>query len=191
MMAGRSNLLKKIYDRNDKTGSFIVKVSIARYSNIFNDLNASPMRMRDLDQDFICYLEDCSSDLPLKYDIELQLHCDNIPLDSSNEERVRAGIKNYSTLNMVKLKEKIVESYRISTIYFAVFTFLMITAFYLGPKLQSTIITETPLEGISIGGGVFLWETIALLFIKNRKTRRNFRRHERIEKASVSFIHLP
>lgn len=188
MTVRKIDLLKKIYDRNHENGSFLIKVSINRYIDIFNDLDPSPLRKRDLDQDFISYLEDCSSDIPLRYGIELHIFCPAEIRDSVKEDRVRAGIKTYCNLMMLTFKNKLVESYKISAVYMIVFITLMSIAFTIGPKMPVSIITETFLEGVSIGGWVFLWEAIALIFIKNKKTRTLYKRHSRLENAPVYYF---
>jgi len=189
MITRKIDLLKKIYDRNAENGSFIVKVSINKYTDIFNDLDPSPLRRRDLDQDFISYLEDCSSDIPLKYGMELHILCPEAIHDTVKEERARAGIRTYCNLMMLTCRSRLVSSYKLSTLYVIVFILLESIVFTFGPRLHENIFTETLFQGISIGGWVFLWEAIALLFIKNNKTRIFFKRHQRLENSPVSYFY--
>lgn len=182
-------LLKKVYDRNEKTGAFIVKTSIDNYTDIFNELDPSPLRRRDLDQDFIAYLVDCSLDIPMKYKLELHIEGPKEIQDKSKEERVKDGIRTYCNLVMLKRKEELNSSYKQVIFYIFIFLTLISIAFTFGPSFEQSVITETLREGIFIGGWVFLWEAIAILFLKNKKTILEFKRFERLENAEVEFIY--
>ena len=83
-MALMKKPLEKIYEKDEATNSFIISVTIENYADIFNELDPAPFRKRDLDQDLRDYLEDSSSDIPLKYGIILQF---NISVESQNVEK--------------------------------------------------------------------------------------------------------
>lgn len=67
--------------------------------------------------------------------------------------------------------------------------FVFLSAAY---TLQDTGISENVLmsillEGIFIGGWVFLWEAFSLVFIYNQDVRRNLREMRRFSKAQITF----
>ena len=183
-------LLSKVYDRNERANSFIVKASITQYTDIFNDLDPSPLRKRDLDQDFIAYLVDCSLDIPLKYRLELHIECPKEIEDRTKEERAKAGISTYCNLSMLTTREELKNSYRKAVGYAVIFIALVTIAFAFGPSFERHVITETLREGIFIGGWVFLWEAIAIVFITNKKTITEYRRFKRLEEAAVEFVYF-
>ncbi|MBL7006753.1 MAG: hypothetical protein ISR78_06725, partial [Spirochaetia bacterium] len=65
-------LINKVYDYNPETQAYIIKVSIKQYTHIFNDLDPAPLKRRDLNQDLLNYLDDCSFDIPLGYKVNIQ-----------------------------------------------------------------------------------------------------------------------
>ena len=188
-MLKKMDLLKKIYDRNEETKSFIVKTSINQYTDIFNDLDPSPLKKRDLDQDLIKYLLTCSLDIPLKYMIELHFICPSNMEDKTKEERAKTGLKTFCNLTMLTLKEELQNSYKKAFVYIAIFIILISAAFTFGPVFERNVIAETLREGIFIGGWVFLWEAIAIIFIQRKKPISDFKRFERLSNAEILFIY--
>jgi len=58
--------LERIYERDKETNSFIISVAIQDYVDIFNELESAPFRIRDLYQDLRIFLEESSSDIPVR-----------------------------------------------------------------------------------------------------------------------------
>ncbi len=77
--------LEKIYEKDSATGTFVIAAALERSSDFFNELDPSPIRRRDLDDDLRVFLEDCSSDIPLSQDIIARatsvVLCAYVPLD--------------------------------------------------------------------------------------------------------------
>jgi len=71
------------------TNALIIAAAFEKYSDFFNMLDLSPLRKRDLNRDLRAYLEDCSSDIPLKQDIILQFNLKMKP--RMNKRRKRLG----------------------------------------------------------------------------------------------------
>ena len=65
--------LERIYEK-DPTGPFIISIALDRYVDVFNELDSAPWRRRDLGHDLRMFLEECSTDIPLKYDLILQFN---------------------------------------------------------------------------------------------------------------------
>ena len=66
--------LEGIYEKDQATSAFIIATAIERYTDIFNELDPAPFKKRDIDQDLRVFLEDCSADIPLKYNVILQFN---------------------------------------------------------------------------------------------------------------------
>jgi type IV secretory pathway VirB9-like protein len=86
--------LEKIYEK-DQTGTFVISVAIEKYVDIFNELDSSPFRRRDLNSDLRKFLEECSSDIPLKNDIIVQFNVSQEKQEIEKEEKIRIGLKTY------------------------------------------------------------------------------------------------
>lgn len=185
----RLKLLNKLYEKNSSTNNYIIKISISDYTTIFNDLDPSPLRKRDLDYDFVYYIEDCSSDIPLKYSIEFHIFCPAIKKRIDKEERVKAGIKNYCNYMMLTTQYDLNKSIKSSILYIVIFVSLMLLTFTLSPFFSLNPLTETLQEGMFIGGWVFSWEAIANIFFKDKKLRNNYKKYKRLGNANVTFVY--
>ena len=189
MKVGKLRLLENIYDRNSETGGFVIRLSINHYTDIFNELDPSPLRKRDLDPDFLNYLNECSADIPLKYGIELHIHCPHKIEDNHREYRVREGIKACCSYNLLKLKNRLSQLYRKAGMYILVFIVLMSISIVFRVPLEVSFVTSILLSGFSIGGWVFLWEAIVLLAFERMKEKSEFRRYERLLHSPVLFLY--
>ncbi len=182
-------LLCKIYDCDNVEDTFIIKILVNAYKDLFNDLDPAPLKNRDLDQNLISYLEECSTDIPLRYKLSLQFVAEESIIDEDKERRTILGLKTYFNFVILSFKREIANTYRTSIIY-VICAFLLITlSFYLGGISTTHILIETLVEGLSIGGWVFLWEAIALIVFKNHETRLKCKRYERLDKAKTVFIY--
>ena len=179
----------KIYDREPGTDIFIVKLSIDRYTDIFNGLDPSPLRHRDLAQSVISYLDDCSSDIPLKYKIDIQVICPKEIMNEGRENRTMNGLRTYFNYMLLLLKKDRHLLRRKSVVYFFTSIILLFLSLYLGSIMPNDIFFRTAIEGLSIGGWVFLWEAIVLAFFKSRKLRTKSRRYRRLADAPITFIY--
>ncbi len=184
-------LINKIYDYNPETHAYIIKVSIRQYTHIFNDLDPAPLKRRDLNQDLLNYLDDCSFDIPLKYKVNMQFVADITIKDEAKEKRVAAGLKTYFGFLLLALKRDINLAYKKCLVYIVSSFLLLFLSFYVSSALSlNSILLDTLIEGLSIGGWVFLWEAIALVVFKNHDTRIRYRKYDRLEQAVVDFIYL-
>lgn len=183
------DLLMKIYDREPGTDIFIVKLSIDRYTDIFNGLDPSPLRHRDLAPSVISYLDDCSSDIPLKYKLDIQVICPKEIMNEGRENRTMNGLRTYFNYMLLLLKKDRHMLRKKSVVYFFTSIVLLFLSLYLGSILPGDIFFRTAIEGLSIGGWVFLWEAIVLAFFKSRKLRTKSKRYRRLANAPITFIY--
>ena len=73
-MKRADSALEGIYEKDQATSAFIIATAIERYTGIFNELDPAPFKKRDINQDLRVFLEDCSADIPLKYNVILQFN---------------------------------------------------------------------------------------------------------------------
>jgi hypothetical protein len=181
--------LERIYERDKGSGAFIISIALDRYVDIFNELDSAPWRRRDLDHDLRVFLEDCSADIPLKYDIVLQFNVEQEKQDPVKEERLKLGLKNYFAFARTGLQKKIQRSYERSALY-AFTAFFLIVAFYSLATISANPLLAAVFDIISIGGWVFLWEAISILLFQGREARDRYKMYSRFSLAEVRFTYL-
>jgi hypothetical protein len=182
--------LERIYEKDKATGAFIISIALDHYVDVFNELDSAPWRRRDLDHDLRLFLEDCSSDIPLKYDIIIQFNVEQEKQDSLKEDRLKMGLKTYFTFVRASLQKKIRRSYERSLIYgvvafFLIFASYSLAAIYTNPLLVSLF------DVVAIGGWVFLWEAISTLAFEGREAREKLRTYQRFSISEVRFTYTP
>jgi hypothetical protein len=181
--------LERIYEIDVDTESFIISVAIEDYNDIFNELDSAPFRIRDLNHDLRIFLEECSSDIPIKYDIIIKFTVSREKQDIEKEEKIRLGLKTYFSNVRNSHKREIQSSYQKSAFYMLASFILLLASYSLRPLILDSIVFSTLVEGISIGGWVFLWEAISSFAFKNRELRDKHKHYKRFSSAPVRFIY--
>ena len=180
--------LERIYEKDKGTGAFIISLALDRYVDVFNELDSAPWRRRDLDHDLRLFLEDCSSDIPLKYDVILQFNVEQEKQDPAKEERLKVGLKTYFTFVRSSLHRKINRSYQRSLVY-GVAAFFLIFASYSLAAISSNPLLVTLFDVVAIGGWVFLWKAISAFAFEGRESRDRYRMYQRFSLAEVRFTY--
>lgn len=187
MFKKKKNYLKQIYRMDDETNTFIIEISLENYKEIFNGWDPSPIKRRDLDPDFLHFIEECSSEIPLAYPLELQLHLPKDLYDEEKESLTRVGIKNnFSFIDHFIRKE--IEQINKRIVFYIIAAFAFLSVGYVSTeRIIENIITTTLIEGLSIGGWVFLWEAFSLFFFSGQEVRSRQKRNNRFREASINF----
>lgn len=187
MFKRRKNYLKQIYKVNPETNAYIIEISLVDYNEIFNGWDPSPIKRRDLDPDLVHFLEECDSDIPLQFSLELQFYMPKKQYDEEKENLSRVGIKNYFyyTIHFIR---KEMEQTRKRIIFYIIAAFAFLSVGYISnQQVEQNILTTTLLEGLSIGGWVFLWEAFSLFFFTRQRVLGRLKRYIRFESTKISF----
>ena len=181
--------LERIYERDKQTGAFIISIALDSYVDVFNELDSAPWRRRDLDHDMRIFLEECSSDIPLKHEVIIQFNVELEKQDSIKEERLKVGLRNYFTFARTSMQKRIRRTYERSAFY-ALTAFFLIFASYALATISTNPLLSAVFDIISIGGWVFLWEAISGLAFQGREARDRYKMYSRFSLAEVRFTYL-
>lgn len=181
--------LEKQYRTNPRNRAFQIEIKILSYRDIFNHLDPSPLKRRDLDETFITYLDESSEEIPLKFPIEICIHCPERIKEGDMEERILLGVRGYYQFNLQKLKAGINQLLKDALIFLTVSVISLFVAFYLSRKSPGSYFGKIAVEGFIIGGWVFLWEALALVAFKNREQRKDKKRLLRIIRSEIRFVY--
>jgi len=185
----RASILDTVYEKDPSSNAFIIKISIKSYNDIFNDLDPAPFRKRDLDPDLRLYIEESSADIPLKNKISIQFRAPMPIKDNDKEKKVIMGLKTYFQFVIRTFEKDIMQGYRKGAIYIVCSFLLLLSAYYLSSIIPDFFLLVTLVEGLFIGGWVFLWEAIAVFAFKNREIRIKWKRYKRLNEAPMDFIY--
>jgi hypothetical protein len=187
LMEHTDKTLEKIYEKDKATGAYIISVAIDKYTDIFNEWDPAPFRKRDIDQDLRYFLEDCSSDIPIKNDVTLTFDVLDEERDSEKETRIKSGLKTYFSFVRNLLERKIKKSYETSLLYVLASFLLLAASFLLRTVTPDGLLFVVTVEGLNIGGWVFLWEAISTFAFKNRDVKSKYQQYRRLSGALVLF----
>jgi len=152
-------------------------------------LPPAPLKRRDLDPDLSTYLEDCSADIPLKHRVELQFVTPKEIRNNEIESKVTTGLKTYFHFLIRSIQQEISQAYKRCFIYILNSFILLSLAFYFTSIIPEDSLFAILVEGLYIGGWVFLWEAIALFVFKNRDINLQCKKYKRLETAPTTFIY--
>ena len=182
-------ILKALYDFDETDKSYILRLSVHKYTDIFDTLDNYPIRKRDIHPDVTNYLEECSFDIPLSRNIKIEFRIRDELRNADLEERTRKGIHNYFLYQRELIRKNSNANIIKSLVYLLVFFILIAFTFTL-ETIQypiNRVFFRTVLEGLSIGSWVFLWEAIAVLAFKNRKYRYLRKVYQRLSNTHLIF----
>ncbi|KDR93920.1 hypothetical protein SAMN02745945_01117 [Peptoclostridium litorale DSM 5388] len=190
-MKKKIDYLKQIY-RFDKTrNTFIIEVSLDDYNEVFNGWDPSPFKKRDIEPDLKFFLEECSYDIPLKYELEIWFYMPEHMKDIKKERLTEAGIKNnFDFLTHIIGRE--LRSSKKKTIVYATmaFAFLFLAYSVQRNSISGKLLYSIMLEGVFIGGWVFLWEAFSIMFIVDQDVKKKLKEYKRFIRTNIEFKYV-
>lgn len=187
LFSQKSNYLNKIYEIDDKTGNYIIEISLDKYTDVFNDWDNASFKKRDIDPDLVFFLENCSEDIPLKYGIDIVFYLPKEIQDKNKEKVIASGIKTYYSFYNHTERKLLKESYRKYLVYIIISFIFLALSYMMANFAKTEIVYVTLSQGVNIGGWVFLWEAISFVFFKRRTKIYDIKTYERLSGAKIYF----
>lgn len=178
-----------LYRRNNNTGRVIIDISLEDYIEFFHEWDNSVFRKRDIHPELAQFLDLCSEDIPLRKKLEIVFSLNASEISSEKEEQIRTSYRNYyNSLNRL-VNRKAERFFKVSAIL--LFTSLvLLTAYTLLREItKHSIVSDVLLESLLIGGWVFTWEAVHLLFLDIIEPFRRRREIKRFLEAEITFKH--
>lgn len=183
----KNKMLDQIYPKDPQSGKYIIKVAINRYDEVFNQLDPSPYDRKDLNTLLRAYLESCSSDIPLKYDLKLNIDMGEEKRQKEKEELTRKGLSRFFLF--LKFNQQMKQKKTLQRVIFftLISLFLLFVSFYLRSLTPVGWFHSALTEVFTIGGWVFLWEAISMLTFRNHQGWIKQKEYERLKNADITF----
>jgi hypothetical protein len=181
--------LKDVYEFEEANQTFVIKLALDKYSLIWNQLDPSPIRRRDISSDLKDFLEDCSTEIPTRYAVRLRFYFKDEQQDLLLEREIRDGLKNYFSY-ILNVTSSQVRLRRMRALKYALISFSAITLSVLVAQwLPESVLEQLLFNGLTIAGWVFLWETISVNFIQMDDTKAYLNKYRRLLSAAVEFVY--
>jgi hypothetical protein len=180
--------LKNVYSIDPESGAVLLVSSVNHYSDLFNRLDPSPIRKRDLSPDLKDFLQEASIEIPLNYDLKIVFKICRDERDPQREQEIINAFRLFFAYTLNLKKYELNRKNRRS--FFYVFVSLgfiglsiIIRTFLNGGQFVGQLLSES----FAIGGWVFLWESFSQLFINRDQVIDEIKRYERFIKYRVNF----
>jgi hypothetical protein len=186
-MRTRLKVLDQIYDRDLKTDAYVINVVVNKYEDIFNNLDPSPFKRRDLNSNLISFLEDCSSDIPLKQRTVIQFQVPKSGRRQDLEDLITTGLRTYFSFIMNSYSRRIKMINERNMVFVGISFLLLLAASFMTRLKVDNLFFTTLNEGIFIGGWVFMWEAISSNSIEKREIKNRYRQYKRFFDSPIEF----
>ena len=185
----KANKYETLYRKNNDTGRIIIDIALVDYLEFFHEWDNSVFRKRDIHPELAEFLDLCSEDIPLRKKIEIVFTMNTDEISIEKEEQIRISYKNYYNSLQRLESRKTKRFFQISAIL--LFTSLVLLTAYalLREVTKESIISDVLLESLLIGGWVFTWEAVHLLFLDIIEPFRRRREIKRFLEAELTFKH--
>jgi hypothetical protein len=185
----RDPFLKESYAIDRSSGRIIIEVLLEKQIYLFNEWDNASYNRKDLDPDLIYFLEECFDEIPYEYEVQLNIAINEKERDPAREAAIAEGIKSQFRHYQRASKRKLKELYRRAAFYVLVSAGFLLIAGLLEGRLIARPVSAALLQGLYVGGWVFLWEAISeVSFSRGRAAlTHKMRAYERFLRAPVVF----
>jgi hypothetical protein len=181
---------KDLYRYSKELNTSYIDIEIDFYRELYNEWDFSPITNRDLDEELFEFLESCVEDIPKKHNICIVFNIPEKLKDAEKEEKSVQGFLNYFNYEIRKQNNHIrtVGNQAIECgIYGLIFLFIG-TWFSNFLDNQETFMNLSFLaEGLIIGGWVFGWRLVEIIFFKSKELFDQKTILERLKDAKITF----
>ncbi|NLK44590.1 MAG: hypothetical protein GX300_09370 [Tissierellia bacterium] len=175
-----------LYRKNPTTGRIIIDVALEDYLDFFHEWDNSAFKKRDINTDLADFLDLCSEDIPLRKKLEIVFSVKASEISREKEELISISYHNYYN-SLIRLEKRKTKRYFKLSVILLLIAILLLFSYGLLINRENTIISKVFLESLLIGGWVFTWEAIHLLFIDTIEPYRRYREIKRFLEAEISF----
>lgn len=165
----------------------MVDVRLQHLEQLYETLDPSPFRERDLDAAAAAYIRESVQELPHSASVGLRIIMPT-PLGAPIQEQVREAIRNYfayrARVNRLRLKRELAKGRR---------SLLVGLSFLLVCLLLRSLLTQTPLgaflqEGLLIVGWVAMWRPLEIFLYDWWPYMGRARLNDRLSGIAIEFV---
>jgi hypothetical protein len=186
----KTNKYESLYRKNSDTGRVIIDIALEDYLDFFHVWDNATLRKRDIHSELVQFLDLCSEDIPLRKKLEIVFTLDIGEISTEREDQIRLSYKNYYA-SIKRLEQRKTKGFIRNSITLLFISLILLTLYgLLNDISQSTLLSRVFLESLLIGGWVFTWEAVHLLFIDIIEPFRRRKETDRLLDADLNFRYI-
>lgn len=171
-----------------------IELELSEIEQLFNSLDPSPLRERDLDRDVEEFIISWARELPPGSDPRLVIRLENPLPPTYAPEKVKAAVRHYfayrASINRLELRH-LLEQGRLSLLIGVAFlTGCLLLSQLLARFLAPGAFLEIQREGLTIGGWVAMWRPMEIYLYDWWPIRRRVRLLDRLSRMEID-LRLP
>ena len=178
---------ENLYRENPDTHRTIIDVALDTYLEFFHEWDNAAFRKRDMHPELAEFLAICSQDIPMRKALEIQFSINEGMLDSKKEQLISTSFKNYYLSLYRNEKERVLRILKRSLVLMCIALALILFYAVLHIKSQNHLWFAVLLEGLHIGGWVFMWESFHLAFFDSLEPMKRKKEVKRLYLANLLF----
>jgi hypothetical protein len=179
--------LRYIYHTNQHNNAYLVELNLDNYNDLFNSWDGSALDRKELDPELSHFLERASYELPLKEKVELCFYLPEEKQDEGLEADSRATIKNNFRMNLFFIDQDLKNNKKKIMTYIVMGLLFLITAYLIPENKDLSLLISLLMEGLFVGGWVFLWEAFSIFFFGSRELKEKKKRYLRYLNSDIVF----
>lgn len=178
-----------LFRKNPSTDRMIIDIALENYLEFFHEWDNAVFKKRDIHSELVQFLNLCSEEIPLRKKLEIAFSINTLGVDEEKENLIRISYSNfYNSLKRSEVR-KIKRLLRTAVILLLI-SIVLLTSYGLFMDIQvETIASRVLLESLLIGGWVFAWEAVHLMFIDIFERFQRSREIQRFLEANISFTY--
>lgn len=179
--------LRYIYHTNKLNNAYLIELNLDKYSDLFNSWDGSALDRKELDPELSQFLERASYELPIKENVELCFYLPEDKKDEKLEADSKATIKNNFRINLFFIDQNLKNNNKKISVYILVGIIFLIVAYFIPENQDLSLLISLLMEGLFVGGWIFLWEAFSIFFFGSRELKNKKKRYFRYLDSDIVF----
>jgi hypothetical protein len=181
------HMLDQQYRVNPKTENYIIDIALDDYLDFFHEWDNAVFKRRDMHPELAEFLDLCSADIPIKKQFEISLAIEGERRDINKEKTLIESYRNYYAL-FFRVEQKKIKGHLIKALLLAAISVSFLIAYdLLSRVVLEGILTDVFLEGLMIGGWVFMWEALHTIVFQRHGHVVRRKEIRRFQNAPITF----
>lgn len=179
--------LRYIYHTNKLNNAYLIELNLDKYADLFNSWDGSALDRKELDPELSQFLERASYELPIKENVELCFYLPEDQKDEKLEADSKATIKNNFRINLFFIDQNLKNNNKKISVYILVGIIFLIVAYFIPENQDLSLLISLLMEGLFVGGWIFLWEAFSIFFFGSRELKNKKKRYFRYLDSDIVF----
>lgn len=179
--------LRYIYHTNQRNDAYLIEMKLDNYLDLFNSWDGAALDRKELTPELSDFLERASYELPLKEKVELCFYLPEEKRDKKMEADAKATIKNNFRMRKFFIDQNLKENNKKITIYILMGVLFLVIAYLIPENQDLSILISLLMEGLFVGGWIFLWEALSIFFFGSRELKNKKKRYLRYLNSEIVF----